>query len=62
MALLVEVHLHLSKVEKPYMRHHLAQVFLMLGRQEVKLGYCAKVNGRSAVIGPEYVAIIRPLY
>ena len=31
-------------------------------RREAKLEYCSKVNGRSTIIGPEYAAIIRPLY
>ena len=35
--------------------------FLKDRKREVELGYCAKVNGRSIIIGPEYVAIIRPL-
>ena len=30
-------------------------------RREIKLGYCAKMNGRSTIIGPEYIATIRPL-
>ena len=31
-------------------------------RREIKLGYGAKINGRSTIISSEYVAIIRPLY
>ena len=30
-------------------------------KQDVKLGYYAKINSRSIIIGPEYVAIIGPL-
>ena len=30
-------------------------------RRKIKSRYCTKVNGRSTIIGPEYVTIIRPL-
>ena len=30
-------------------------------RRKIKSRYCTKVNGRSIIIGPEYVTIIRPL-
>jgi hypothetical protein len=35
--------------------------FIKDKRREVRLRYWAKVNGRSTIIGPDYVAIICPL-
>ena len=36
-------------------------VLRLVEGEKIKSRYCTKVNGRSIIIGPEYVTIIRPL-